>query len=404
MSVDGDDSEWVAGIRERLNQHEESHIQQIANIIETGEYLKKAKNAIGHGLWETRLAEAGTDKDVARRYMAIAKNANGGGFLANPATWPHLPPSYKALTELLPLTEQDFWRAVERGDLDRDTTVKKAHAVAKFMRPAAVTATAPPAPRSYKAPPPITWTGSGDDLANFLYHCEDAGELYCGPAQVVLPLLQERAAAEKRDRDAHVLVTDPPWGVNLVARTCRDNRGSGKHHVEPASVTYDDDPDEIAAMIREVIPLALSCVDRALIFPGTRMLWNYPVADAVGAVSMPNGPSRSRWGWQTSMPILFYGADPYMSDGLGARANGFEAKGGKQETFDHPCPKPLKWMEWAVERVSRPHETVIDCFAGVGSTLVAARASGRKFLGVELEPHYCDIAIGRLAGAMEQAV
>ena len=136
-----------------------------------------------------------------------------------------MPPSYKALIELLPLTEQDFWRAVGKGDLDRDTTVKKAHAVAKFMRPAA--ATAPPAPLSYKAPPPITWTGSGDDLANFLYHCEDAGELDRGPAQVVLPLLQERAAAEKRDPAVPMCSwrTDPPWGVNLVARTCRDNRG-----------------------------------------------------------------------------------------------------------------------------------------------------------------------------------
>ena len=47
-----------------------------------------------------------------------------------------------------------------------------------------------------------------------------------------------------------------------------------------------------------------------------------------------------------------YGADPYMSDGLGARANGLKRKRQARDSLDHPCPKPLKWMEWAVERVA----------------------------------------------------
>ena len=63
----------------------------------------------------------------------------------------------------------------------------------------------------------------------------------------------------------------------------------------------------------------------------------------------------------------------------------------------HPCEKPEALLAHMVEVSTRRAGLVIDPFAGSGSTLVAAKALGRKAIGVELEERYCEIAARRLA-------
>lgn len=191
---------------------------------------------------------------------------------------------------------------------------------------------------------------------------------------------------------ADVLITDPPYGVGLVAKTTEARHGWAPSE---ASTLYRDDPEHVRALIASVIPGLLALTDRALIFPGMRMLYAYPEPAAIGGVFSPAGTGRSPWGFQTVHPILYYGKDPYLADGKGSRPNGFKDDRPNPESFDHPCPKPLKWMSWAVARASREGEVVLDPFAGTGTTLVAAKALGRRAVGVEVEERYCEIAAQR---------
>ena len=69
------------------------------------------------------------------------------------------------------------------------------------------------------------------------------------------------------------------------------------------------------------------------------------------------------------------------------------------EGNDHPTVKPLALMEWLVKMATREGQLVLDPFAGSGTTLLACASLGRRCIGIERDPHYCEIARARLAEA-----
>lgn len=71
--------------------------------------------------------------------------------------------------------------------------------------------------------------------------------------------------------------------------------------------------------------------------------------------------------------------------------------------FDHPTVKPQYVMLDALQCTSNYGDTVLDCFMGSGSTGVACMTLGRKFIGVEREPKYFEIACERIRMAQAQA-
>jgi len=71
------------------------------------------------------------------------------------------------------------------------------------------------------------------------------------------------------------------------------------------------------------------------------------------------------------------------------------------ERVGHPTQKPIALMRWCIEQAGNP-QTVLDPFMGSGTTGVAAIQMGRKFIGIEREPKYFDIACKRIEAASKQ--
>lgn len=69
---------------------------------------------------------------------------------------------------------------------------------------------------------------------------------------------------------------------------------------------------------------------------------------------------------------------------------------------DHPCPRSLAHQRWLVNWFSDEDETVLDPFMGSGTTGMAAVEQGRRFVGIEVEERYFDLACERIEGAQQQ--
>lgn len=90
-----------------------------------------------------------------------------------------------------------------------------------------------------------------------------------------------------------------------------------------------------------------------------------------------------------------------MNDGIGGREHNPDEPGAWQRNH-HPTVKSVDLMRWLCRMVTPPGGLVLDCFMGSGSTGVAAKLEGFRFLGVEREADYVEVAKRRLTHAVHE--
>ena len=71
---------------------------------------------------------------------------------------------------------------------------------------------------------------------------------------------------------------------------------------------------------------------------------------------------------------------------------------GREVGF-HPTQKPVSLCEYLIKTYTNDGETVLDNCMGSGTTGVACANTRRKFIGIELDTGYCDIAMKRIQDA-----
>jgi len=210
------------------------------------------------------------------------------------------------------------------------------------------------------------------------YYQDDHVTLYHGDCREVTEWLS-----------ADVLVTDPPYGTQFTAENPgggygrRQNAGLG-----PEGFTIANDATTEAR-------------DAALAMWGDR--W----ALVFGSPRMPDPPGvwADRLVWDKTRPGMNGGPwryrheSIYVTEGfvrVDDSASSVIAAFPDQSIHIHAKPHDLMVRLVA----AAPPGLIADPFAGSGSTLVAAKALGRKAIGVELDERYCEHAVGRLGGSI----
>jgi site-specific DNA-methyltransferase (adenine-specific) len=207
--------------------------------------------------------------------------------------------------------------------------------------------------------------------------------IYHGDCREILPSLK-----------ADVVVTDPPYGVDLGNHGAV-NETRSRFLCKAGYQSYEDTDENLRSVVIPGVIASLDiCAGRGLVFCAGSKIGAFPEPSCVGGIYLPSGCGRTRWGFQNLVLCMFYGTAPDLQNG--AQHTVMRSTGHAEPSL-HPCPKPLPWMLWAVRLASREGETILDPFMGSGTTLRAAKDLGRKAIGVEIEERYCEIAAKRLA-------
>jgi len=190
--------------------------------------------------------------------------------------------------------------------------------------------------------------------------------------------------------DADVLVTDPPYGRAWKQGDTGRGRGwASDNHAGIANDATTGARDKALEAWGKQKPI-LSFGDLMLAPPpGTKHVLIYDKGNDAGFTGAVGGYRRN----VEAIYLLGKG----WGSGLGGRSaviqTGKSAGGNLARTTGHPHTKPGDVMEMLIN--AAPPGTIADPFAGSGSTLVAAKALGRKVIGVELEEKYCEIIAKR---------
>ncbi len=192
------------------------------------------------------------------------------------------------------------------------------------------------------------------------------------------------------------VVTDPPYGLSLGSgnNQCRDSSHLHKEGYDNFSDSYDE-------FVNDIIPRINAAIDisgRAAVFTGPHIN-EQRKPSAIGGIFVPSATGRTPWGSKQFLPILLYGK-PKNYAGC-HRPTVFTSTESAPKN-GHPCPKPLRWMEWVIGLVSDDVDTILDPFGGSMTTGVAAWNLGRKAILCEISEEYCELGAKRLDRVISQ--
>jgi site-specific DNA-methyltransferase (adenine-specific) len=85
------------------------------------------------------------------------------------------------------------------------------------------------------------------------------------------------------------------------------------------------------------------------------------------------------------------------SDNRGTRYPRSVVRFGKSGNSGHPTEKPLALFEWLVKTYTEEGDTVLDNCLGSGTTALVCEVNGRRWIGIEKELGYCEMAKKRIA-------
>lgn len=172
-----------------------------------------------------------------------------------------------------------------------------------------------------------------------------------------------------------LLLTDPPYGIGVDGRDVSTSSHGGRKPYE-----FKGWDAERPSLVRELI----STCDNAIIWGG-----NYFVDQlyrSMGWLVWDKGQDIRSSDYELAFTTYERALRRLVLNRVALLKDGAV----------HPTQKPVRLIEWCIDYAGPEVETILDPFLGSGTTAVAAMRKGRKFIGIERDAEYFDIAVKRI--------
>lgn len=230
------------------------------------------------------------------------------------------------------------------------------------------------------------------------YYDLDGITIYCGDCREILPTLTESVDA---------VLADPPYGIVNRFGTINQSDGGVRR------LQFEWDHPLITLTVIEGLGEAFKLCKpsgAAFVFCGGDQFGliieqvrrhSFTAKPAAWVKECPPPAGLGNW-WPSGFELAVYGYRPgaWFGDTNPKRSNVFlfdSYRYGQPGKVDHPTQKPLGLIGRIVNSIVHPDGVALDPFMGSGTTLVAAKLSGRRAIGIEIEERYCAIAVKRLS-------
>jgi site-specific DNA-methyltransferase (adenine-specific) len=175
------------------------------------------------------------------------------------------------------------------------------------------------------------------------------------------------------------VVTDPPYGMNAL-----DGSRTKRLYGDDRRKNWDVSPPSL-----DLMNIVLSSAHYSIVWGSNYLCNNFPPHKCF---LVWNKPHVAHLRTRSSAEVAFTNLDrPAETISMVADID-----------RDHPTQKPLRLMRWCLSLLPDDAETILDPFMGSGTTGVACAKMGRKFIGIEREKKYFDIACRRIEDAYKQ--
>ena len=198
--------------------------------------------------------------------------------------------------------------------------------------------------------------------------------LYLGDCLEILPTLEPVDA----------VVTDPPYGI--------DHKHHGQRFKGATPIAGDD-----SAWAYEILDAYAECLVAFYSpFVPPNVEWRSVLVWATGGHVGAGGDRATCW--KRDFELIGVKGNAPLNGGRDKAIRHYNAL--SPPPTGHFCEKPIALMEYLVGKLAE--ETILDPFMGSGTTGVACANLSRKFIGIEIEPKYFDIACERIEAAYAQ--
>ena len=210
------------------------------------------------------------------------------------------------------------------------------------------------------------------------------------------------------DTRADFVFTDPPYGVDIQGRDSAQTKVGGRRKDGKGVLNDSINRESLSELLRDSFSLAVAqcragaswyvCSPQGellTVFANTLrdfQLYRHSL------VWIKNSFVMGRADYHYRHEVIFYGwvpgaAHDWYSDRKQDSVWEFDRPSRSPE---HPTMKPVELVAYAMSNSSKRGDIVLDPFCGSGTTLVAAAQTGRVGYGIELDPAYVDVIVGRL--------